>query len=146
MDSSALADLVHGVWVAAAYAAVGLGLLILGFEVVEVLTPGKLRYQIWADKNLNASILATSAELGVSIIVAVSIFVSHEEVGKGLIDTASFGILGLVLFAIAFKVTDWLTPGDFSAMMVEKEFHPAVLLAAATNILIGVILAVSIVP
>jgi len=141
-----LADLIHGVWVAAAYAAVGLALLVLGFEVVELLTPGKLRHQIWTDKNLNASILATSALVGVGIIVAVSIFVSHEEVGKGLIDTATFGLLGLVLFAIAFKAIDWLTPGDFSAMMVEEGFHPAVLLASATNVVIGLILAVSIVP
>lgn len=140
------AELVRGLWVAAAYAGVGLGLLVLGFEVVEWLTPGKLRQQIWMDRNLNASILATSAMVGVGIIVAVSIFVSNTDVGKGLIDTASFGLLGLVLFAVAFWLIDWLTPGNFAAMMVEADFHPAVLLAAATNVVIGIILGVSIVP
>jgi uncharacterized membrane protein YjfL (UPF0719 family) len=92
------------------------------------------------------ALLATSAILGQAIIIAISIFVSHEDVGKGLVDTATFGLLGLVLFAAAFKVIDWLTPGDFAAMMVEKDFHPAVLLAAATNVVIGLILAVSIIP
>lgn len=140
------AELVRGIWVAAAYAGVGLCLLVLGFEVVEWLTPGKLRHQIWEDRNLNASILAASALVGVGIIVVVSIFVANEEVGKGLIDTAAFGLLGLILFAIAFKVTDWLTPGDFSAMIVEGHFHPAVLLASATNVIIGMILSVSIIP
>jgi uncharacterized membrane protein YjfL (UPF0719 family) len=140
------AELVHGVWAAAAYAGLGLALLVLGFEVVEWLTPGKLRQQIWVDRDLNAAILATSAMVGLGIIVAVSIFVANEDVGKGLIDTAAFGLLGLILFAVAFKVIDWLTPGDFAAMMVEKDFHPAVLVAATTNVLIGLILAVSIIP
>jgi uncharacterized membrane protein YjfL (UPF0719 family) len=140
------AELFRGVWVAAAYAGVGLGLLIMGFGMVEALTPGKLRHQIWTDRNLNASILTASAMLGLSAVVVVSIFVSHEDVSQGLIDTAVFGLLGLVLFAIAFKVTDWLTPGDYSAMMVENHFHPAVLISSVTNIAIGFILAVSIIP
>jgi hypothetical protein len=84
--------------------------------------------------------------VGVGIIVAVSIFVSHEDVGKGLIDTAVFGLLGLVLFALAFLVIDWLTPGHMAAMMVEDHFHPAVLLVSAANLVIGIILAVSIIP
>ena len=140
------AELFRGIWVAAAYAALGLGLLILGFEVVEWLTPGKLHEQIWIDRNLNASILATSALMGVGVIVVTSIFVANGEVGRGLIDTAAFGLLGLILFAIAFKVIDWMTPGDFSAMMVEDDFHPAVLIASATNVVIGFILAISFVP
>jgi uncharacterized membrane protein YjfL (UPF0719 family) len=140
------AELFRGVWVAAAYAGVGLGLLIMGFGLVEALTPGKLREQIWTDRNLNASILTASKMLGLSIVVVVSIFVSHEDVGKGLIDTAVFGLLGLVLFAVTFKVTDWLTPGDYSAMMVEDRFHPAVLISSVINVAIGLILGVSIIP
>jgi len=139
-------DLVRGVWAAAAYTALGLALVMLGFEVVDWLTPGKLRKQIWEDNDVNATILAVSAMIGIAIVVVTSIFVAHDDVGEGLIDTAVFGLLGLVLFAIAFKVTDWLTPGNLGELLVEKAFHPAVLLSAATNIVIGAVLAVSIIP
>jgi uncharacterized membrane protein YjfL (UPF0719 family) len=139
-------DLVRGVWAAAAYTALGLALVMLGFEVVDWLTPGKLRKQIWEDNDINATILAVSAMIGIGIVVVTSIFVAHDDVGQGLIDTAVFGLLGLVLFAIAFKVTDWLTPGNLGALLVEKTFHPAVLLSAATNIVIAAVLAVSIIP
>jgi len=139
-------ELVRGVAAAAAYTGLGLALLMLGFEVVDWLTPGKLRTQIWEDRDLNASILAVSAMFAMGIIVVTSIFVAHDDLGRGLIDTAAFGLLGLVLFALAFKITDWLTPGDMAALLVEKEFHPAVLLAGVTNIVIGFVLAVSIIP
>jgi uncharacterized membrane protein YjfL (UPF0719 family) len=139
-------DLVRGVWAAAAYTALGLALVMLGFEVIDWLTPGKLRKQIWEDNDINATILAVSAMIGIAIVVVTSIFVAHDDVGQGLIDTAVFGLLGLVLFAIAFKVTDWLTPGNLGELLVERAFHPAVLLSAATNIVIGAVLAVSIIP
>jgi uncharacterized membrane protein YjfL (UPF0719 family) len=139
-------DLVRGVLAAIAYTGLGLALVMLGFEVVDWLTPGKLRRQIWEDNDINAAILAVSAMFGIGIVVVTSIFVAHADVGEGLIDTATFGLLGLVLFAIAFKVTDWLTPGNLGELMVEKQFHPAVLLSAVTNIVIGLVLAVSIIP
>jgi uncharacterized membrane protein YjfL (UPF0719 family) len=139
-------DLVRGVLAAIAYTGLGLALVLLGFEVVDWLTPGKLRKQIWEDNDINAAILAVSAMIGIGIVVVTSIFVAHADVGEGLIDTAVFGLLGLVLFAIAFKVTDWLTPGNLGELMVEERFHPAVLLSAATNVVIGLVLAVSIIP
>jgi uncharacterized membrane protein YjfL (UPF0719 family) len=139
-------DLVHGVLAAVAYTALGLALVMLGFEVVDWLTPGKLRKQIWEDNDINATILAVSAMIGVAVVVVTSILVAQSDVGQGLIDTAVFGLLGLVLFAIAFKVTDWLTPGSLGELLVEEAFHPAVLLSATTNIVIGVVLAVSIIP
>jgi uncharacterized membrane protein YjfL (UPF0719 family) len=139
-------DLVRGVLAAVAYTALGLALVMLGFEVVDWLTPGKLRKQIWEDNDINATILAVSAMIGVAVVVVTSILVAQSDVGQGLIDTAVFGLLGLVLFAIAFKVTDWLTPGSLGELLVEESFHPAVLLTATTNIVIGVVLAASIIP
>jgi len=139
-------DLVRGVWAAAAYTGLGLALILLGFEVVDWLTPGKLRKQIWEDNDINATILAASAMIGIGIVVVTSIFVAREDIGQGLIDTAVFGLLGLVLFAVAFVVTDWLTPGKLGELLVETTFHPAVVLSATTNIVIGLVLAVSIIP
>lgn len=139
-------DLVRGILAAAAYTGLGLALLLLGFEVVDWLTPGKLRKQIWEDNDINATILAVSAMVGIGIVIVTSIFVARADIGQGLIDTATFGLLGLVLFAVAFVVTDWLTPGKLGELLVATTFCPAVVLSATTNVVIGLVLAVSIIP
>lgn len=42
---------------AAAYSGVGVLLMLISFAVLDVLTPGNLRHQLWADRNRNAGIL-----------------------------------------------------------------------------------------
>ena len=141
-----LGELARGIGAAAAYAGVGFCLLVLGFALVDALTPGKLRQQIWHDRDLNASILVVSALFSVGILVVVSIFVADTDLARGLIDAVAFGLLGIILFGISFKITDWLTPGDLGALLVEDRFHPAVLVTAVVNVTIAMILAVSFIP
>ena len=43
------------------YGLVGIGLLILGFFVVDLLTPGNLGKQLAEDRNRNAGVIAASA-------------------------------------------------------------------------------------
>lgn len=141
-----LDDLLRGVGAAAAFAGVGVALLLVGLAVVDLMTPGKLRSQIWEDRNLSATLFTASKLFGIGIITTVSIWVSHDELTKGLIDTVVFGLLGVVLFTVAFFIIDWLTPGDMAAMMVEDHVHPALILAMVTDVVVAVILSVSLVP
>ena len=46
---------------AAAYGGVGLIMLVIGGIVIDVLIPGKLRQQIWIERNLNGAIFLSSA-------------------------------------------------------------------------------------
>ncbi|GGU99239.1 MULTISPECIES: DUF350 domain-containing protein [Streptomycetaceae] len=137
-------DIVHGLGAAAAFGGVGVVLLLLGVGLVDLLTPGKLGRQIWVERNRNAAVLLSSALLGIGGIVFTAILYTYEEFGKGLASTALFGLLGLVLMAVAFWAVDLLTPGKLGAILVDPEPHPAVWVSASCNLAVAAIVAAAI--
>ncbi|MGW7364383.1 DUF350 domain-containing protein [Streptomyces sp. NPDC054841] len=139
-----MTDIVNGLGRAAAYGALGVVLLILGIVLVDALTPGKLGRQIWEERNRNAAVLLSSALLGIGGIVFTSIWTTYDDFGKGLVSTAAFGVLGLVLMAVAFLVVDLVTPGKLGATLVEAEPHPAVWVTASCNLAVAAIVSASI--
>ncbi|MFD5035435.1 DUF350 domain-containing protein [Streptomyces sp. NPDC058220] len=139
-----MSDIVNGLGRAGAYGALGVVLLILGIVLVDMLTPGKLGKQIWEERNRNAAILLSSALLGIGGIVFTSIWTTYDDFGKGLASTALFGLLGLVMMAVAFLVVDLVTPGKLGATLVEPEPHPAVWVTASCNIAVSAIISASI--
>ncbi|MFD7613714.1 DUF350 domain-containing protein [Streptomyces sp. NPDC059828] len=139
-----MTDIVNGLGRATAYGALGVVLLILGIVLVDVLTPGKLGRQIWEERNRNAAVLLSSALLGIGGIVFTSIWTTYDDFAKGLVSTAAFGLLGLVLMAVAFLIVDLVTPGKLGATLVESEPHPAVWVTASCNLAVAAIVSASI--
>ncbi|TLQ42492.1 DUF350 domain-containing protein [Streptomyces marianii] len=139
-----MTDIVNGLGRATAYGALGVVLLVLGIVLVDVLTPGKLGRLIWEERNRNASVLLSSALLGIGGIVFTSIWTTYDDFAKGLASTAAFGVLGLVLMAVAFLVVDLVTPGKLGATLVEPEPHPAVWVTASCNLAVAAIVSASI--
>jgi hypothetical protein len=139
-----VSDVFGEVGIAATYGLVGLVLMALGFVLVDVLTPGNLREQVWAQRNRNAAILLASNLLGVGVIVATAIAASQGNWGEGLLSTAAYGILGLVLMGISFVVIDAVTPGKLGALLMEEQAHPAVYVSAASHLAVSAIVAVAI--
>ncbi|MEU7025624.1 DUF350 domain-containing protein [Streptomyces sp. NPDC015232] len=139
-----MSDIVNGLGRTTAYGALGVVLLILGIVLVDILTPGKLGRQIWEDRNRNASILLSSALLGIGGIVFTAIWTTYDDFAKGLLSTAAFGLLGLVLMAVAFLVVDLVTPGKLGATLVDPEPHPAVWVTASCNLAVAAIVSASI--
>lgn len=139
-----MSDILDGLGRTSAFGALGLVLLVLGIVLVDVLTPGKLRRQIWEERNRNAALLLSSALLGIGGIVFTSIWTTYDDFGKGLLSTAAFGVLGLVLMAVAFLVLDLVTPGKLGAIVVDPEPHPAVWVTASCNLAVAAIVAASI--
>jgi uncharacterized membrane protein YjfL (UPF0719 family) len=140
-----LSDVFQEVGIAATYGVVGLVLMAVGFALVDVLTPGNLREQVWVERNRNAAILLASNLLGVGIIVSTAIAASENDWAIGLVSTAAYGILGLVLMGLSFVVIDAVTPGKLGALMVSEEPHPAVYVNGASHIAVAAIVAVSII-
>jgi uncharacterized membrane protein YjfL (UPF0719 family) len=113
---------------------VGIVLMVLGFVLVDVLTPGRLGHQIWMERCRNAAIVLASAQLGIGMIVTTAIATSYDEFGKGLASTAVFGVVGLVMMGLSFVVLDLVTPGKMREMVVQQEPHPAVWVTAASQV------------
>ncbi|MBB4908135.1 DUF350 domain-containing protein [Actinophytocola algeriensis] len=139
-----VSDVFGEVGIAATYGLVGLVLMALGFVLVDVLTPGNLREQVWVQRNRNAAILLASNLLGVGIIVATAIAASQGNWAEGLLSTAAYGILGLVLMGVSFVVLDAVTPGSLGEVLMQQEANPAVYVNAASHISVSAIVAVAI--
>ena len=129
---------------AAAYAGAGLIVLVLGGILVDLLLPGQLRSQIWQDRNVNATVILSSALVGIGLIVLASIRAASDDVATGVFDTLIFGGLGFVIFTISWFILDVLTPGKLGDILAEDRFHPAVVVSATVNVVVGAIIAFSI--
>ena len=139
-----LTDLAEGLLSGVGYAAVGVVLLVLGFKVVDWLTPGDLNDLVYAQRNRNAALLAGSGLLSIGLIVVTSILTSDDSFARGVADAAGYGVLGIALLAVSFKAIDALTPGDLGLICTDPEPHPAVWVTAVSHVVLGAVLAAAI--
>ena len=140
-----LETLARGAGAIAAYAAVGVVLLIVGFYVIDLATPGKLSSIIRTQRNPNATLLATSALAAVGLIVAASIWSSGGRLTEGLAGTAVFGLVGIVVQTVAMLVFDKLVGISVRDLVKEPELQPGTRLLAVTHVAIGLITAVAVI-
>ncbi|GAA4066470.1 MULTISPECIES: DUF350 domain-containing protein [Actinomadura] len=135
-------DILHEGGATLAYGALGIALMALGYLVVEVTTPGRLGHQIWSEGNRGAALLLSVKLLGVGAIVTTAIVTSDDDLGQGLVDTAVYGLLGIVLMVVAFYLLDLLTPGKLGATLVDGAgVHPAGWVVAAADLAVAAIVA-----
>ncbi|GAA2465078.1 DUF350 domain-containing protein [Winogradskya humida] len=128
-----LENLLEGAGRSIVFGALGIGLMALGYVLVDLLTPGKLRDLIWHEKNPNASLLLAANQIGIALIVFTAIFTSYENFAEGLASTALFGILGIGVMGLAFMVLDWMTPGKLGEVICTPERHPGAMVSAASH-------------
>ncbi|WP_431916908.1 DUF350 domain-containing protein [Micromonospora wenchangensis] len=137
-------NLVTDLLVTLAYGVVGVVLMAVGYVLVDVATPGKLHELIWNERNRNAALLLTSNLAGVGIIVVAAIAASEDDFLLGLVGAAAYGIVGLVIMALAFVLLDALTPGKLGTLLVDPQPHPAVWVSAVVHLATGAIIAAAI--
>mgnify|MGYP004490889085 CR=1 FL=1 len=128
-----LENLLEGAGRSVVFGALGIGLMAVGFVLVDLLTPGKLRDLIWVDKNRNAAMLLAANQLGIAAIVFTAVFTSYENFAEGLASTALFGILGIGVMGLAFLVLDWMTPGKLGEVICSEDRHPGAVVSAASH-------------
>ena len=132
---------------AVAYTGVGIALLTLGFFALDLLTPGHLGRHIHEDRSLNAAIVLAAGFLGQGMIIFASIWTNATSgFGDALLYTVVFGLLGVLLQAVAFVALDVLIPGRLGHHLMEPEFHPASLVSAAVQLAVAAIIVASIWP
>lgn len=139
-----LDNLAENAAAAAAYSALGILLMVVGFVAVDIVTPGRLREQVWTDRNRNASILVASNLVAVAIIVVGAIVASEGNLGEGLIYTLVYSAIGIAFMMASFVVLDLLTPGSLGELLVDEAPHPAVWVSAALHIGSSVVIAAAI--
>ena len=128
---------------ALAYSGVGIALMVLGYFIVDWLTPGKLGEQIWTERNRNAALLLASNTIGVGLIVVGAIWASVGSLTEGIVSTLVFGLIGLGAMAVSFIVLDLLTPGKLGEIVASNEPQPAVWVNSAMHVSIGGVIAMA---
>ncbi len=129
----------------AAYTALGLVLLIIGFFAVDLATPGRLTSIIRTDRNANATLLAVCGMAGVGLVVAASIFASGGKLLEGLIATLVWGLVGIVAQQIAMLIFRLLLAVDVAALMKKETLEPSAVLLGAAQATVGLITAIAVI-
>lgn len=122
-----------------AYSAVGIVVLLLGFFVLDLLTPGSLG-QLVMDRNPNAAVLSAGILVSLGLVLWFAIFFS--DVGwDGLDDAAVYGVVGVIAQAAGFVALDLIIPGRLGAITEERTLHPAAFVAAAGQVAVALVVA-----
>jgi len=128
-----LQDLLEGAGRSVVFGVIGIGLMAVGFVLVDLLTPGKLRDLIWVERNPNAALLLVANQLGIAAIVFTAIFTSYANFVQGIASTFIFGVIGIAVMGFGFLVLDWLTPGKLGEVICTTEPHPGARVSAAAH-------------
>jgi hypothetical protein len=96
---------------------------------------------------VNAALVLAAGFLGQGAVVFASIWINGTSAfGEALLYTVVFGILGVLLQAVAFLVLDLITPGKLGDYVTEVTFHPASLVLSAIHLAVAAIIVASIWP
>ena len=128
-----------------AYGALGIGLLVVGFFVIDALTPGRLGQELVERRSTNAAIVVGAGLLAVGAVVTSSIAASLEDdLLKGLGSALGYGVAGIILQGVAFRVMDTITPGRLGDVIYDRQVAPIAVVHAAFSLAVGAMLAASI--
>jgi uncharacterized membrane protein YjfL (UPF0719 family) len=119
------------------YFLVGTAVLIIGFIVVDVVTPGKLRQLVFIDRRPNAVVLVCANYIALGAVIISAIANSYSQLGQGLVGVAVYGLIGVVLQGIALLTLHFVIPGDFHEHVDEPELHPAAFAVAVMLLAVG---------
>ena len=119
------------------YFLVGMGVLIVGFYMVDLLTPGKLRQLVFIDRRPNAVVVAGAMYIALTTVIITAITTSYSQLGQGLVGVAVYGLMGVILLGIALLAMHLLIPGSFHEHVDEPELHPAAFATAVMLLAVG---------
>ncbi|AKN17432.1 DUF350 domain-containing protein [Mycobacterium haemophilum] len=119
------------------YFAVGMAVLLVGFYMVDWLTPGKLRQLVFIDRRPNAVVLACAMYIALTTVIISAITNSYSQLGQGLLGVAVYGFMGVILLGIAMLAIHLLIPGSFHEHVDEPELHPGSFAVALILLAVG---------
>lgn len=132
-----LNPIAKGVVATVLYFLVGMGVLVVGFAMVDVLTPGKLRQLVFVDRRPNAVVLACAMYIALATVIISAIANSYSQLGQGLVGVAVYGLLGVALQGIALLTLHLVVPGHFREHIDEPQLHPAAFATAVMLLAVG---------
>ena len=124
-----------------AYTGVGLAVLVAGFIVLDLLTPGKLG-QLVMEGNPGAGLITATSLVSLGLVLYFAIYFTGAG-WSGLDDAAVFGLVGVAVQAIGFFILDLLIPGKLGKHCFEPNLHPAAWATAGIQLSVALVVCAS---
>ena len=124
-----------------AYSGVGLVVLVVGFYVLDLLTPGKLGHLVM-EGNPGAGLLAATGLASLGLILYFAIHFTGAG-WDGLDDAAIFGLVGVLVQAVGFFVLDMVIPGKLGDHCFNPTLHPAAYVTAGIQVSVALVVCAS---
>ena len=124
-----------------AYSGVGLAILVAGFIVLDLLTPGKLG-QLVMEGNPGAGLMTGVSLLSLGLVLYFAIYFTGAG-WNGLDDAAVFGLVGVGVQALGFVILDLLIPGKLGNYCFEPQLHPAAWATAGIQLSVALVVCAS---
>ncbi|CAJ1503573.1 DUF350 domain-containing protein [[Mycobacterium] burgundiense] len=131
--------LTQNVVAALLYFLVGALVLVTGFVMVDLLTPGNLRRLVFVERRPNAVAVASGMYVALAMVVVSAIVASSSALGQGLVDAAVYGLVGVALQGVALVVLEVVVPGRFRDLIVGERLHPAAIATAVALVAVGAV-------
>jgi uncharacterized membrane protein YjfL (UPF0719 family) len=124
-----------------AYTGVGLGVLVAGFYVLDLLTPGKLGEEVM-NGNPGAALLSFTTLVSLGLVLWFAIFFTGAG-WSGLDDALVFGAVGVGAQAAGYFILDLLIPGKLAQHCFAPTLHPAAWVMGGIQIAVALVVSAS---
>ena len=131
--------LVDGVIGTLSYFVLAAVILVVGFVILDLITPGKLHELVFVHHLPNAAVITVAQQVSIGIIVVTAVLTSSDILSEGLLETAVFGVLGLVIQVVVMAVLEAVIPGRFRDLVEDPKLRSGAVVAAVILIVVGAV-------
>lgn len=131
--------LVDGVIGTLSYFVLAAVILVVGFVILDLITPGKLHELVFVHHLPNAAVITAAQQISIGIIVVTAVLTSSDILSEGLLETAVFGVLGLAIQVVVMAVLEAVIPGRFRDLVEDPKLRSGAVVAAVILIVVGAV-------
>lgn len=131
--------LVDGVIGTLSYFVLAAVILVVGFVILDLITPGKLHELVFVHHLPNAAVITAGQQISIGIIVVTAVLTSSDILSEGLLETAVFGVLGLAIQVVVMAVLEAVIPGRFRDLVEDPKLRSGAVVAAIILIVVGAV-------
>lgn len=131
--------LLTGITGTLAYFVLAAVILIVGFVILDLITPGKLHELVFVHHLPNAAVITIAQQVSIGIIVVTAVLNSSDILTEGLVETAVFGVLGLVIQVLVMVLLEVFIPGRFRDLVEDPKLRSGAVVAAVVLVVVGAV-------
>ena len=132
-------SLQDGILASVAYFFIALLVLALSFVVQDLLTPGRLRDQVFVHHLPNAAVMAGSQLIAIGMVLVAAIATTEPNLVDGIIHVAVYSLLGLTLQTIVMVVVEIAIPGRFRNLVEDRKLRSSTLVLGVLLVVVGAV-------